>query len=279
VSPSRWLRIQSFQFSRTKWWNSGVLCSKLALTWFLLIFSFTFTSIFLPRLSHSCSHVTPSPSAISSSLTPEFSLPGYTALDYSNSNTHSIMATSTTNSPPKTTLPPWSLMNLPPELHLEIIDQLRVICDRDDNDVALSVQALRLTSRHFHRLIPALDHATLDRIQDTDFAIEHHLYACRLCVRLRPRSEFDDRMIKYSYIHEHRTCADCAFKPLDKGGEYAFGTKVKVGTEWVVRCVWCREVKRGVEAEGCNCEEICAYRLCGCKNPCLTCSTDRGGRC
>jgi hypothetical protein len=84
---------------------------------------------------------------------------------------------------------------------------------------------------------------------------------------------------KYSYIHEHRTCADCAFKPLDEGGEYAFGTKVKVGTEWVVRCVWYREVKRGVEAEGCNCEEICAYRLCGCKNPCLTCSTDRGGRC
>lgn len=156
----------------------------------------------------------------------------------------------TTNMPDQVAL----LMRLPSEIHLKIIAYL--------SDLELiDIYRLRLSNKYFYNTISAPDHATLLVLEETHFAIEHSLYACKHCLRLRHASKFADTSLRrktcrYGDYAMKRFCTDCGFD-TNQPQRYMRGTQVKVNGELWVRCVHCDKVKRGSEVEETACKEAC----------------------
>lgn len=180
------------------------------------------------------------------------------------------MSSSSPSVIPSNALPP--LLRLATELHLEIISYLPDVIDAEEvHDLA--VLRLRATNRYFHKLTPGPTHHELLHLEHLSFVTAHPLYACRFCVRLRPKSNF--ALAKLSgktgingFSRWKRFCADCGFDTtfVGKSERYSPGARAVVcGTDWVW-CILCRKVKKG-EAARKVCVQMChaCYGIGGCK--------------
>jgi hypothetical protein len=162
------------------------------------------------------------------------------------------------------------LLRLPVELHKDIADLI-------SHNWPLSLLNLRRANRYFHALIPPPTHATLLLFEQERWARARPLYACRYCVRLRPKRHFADAMLKgrtgvNGKEPEKRFCVDCGFGHalLEPGAgrqsRYSPGTEVVVAGQTWVWCKGCLQVKMGGEAKGCaGCCAPCHYaEACSC---------------
>lgn len=135
---------------------------------------------------------------------------------------------------------PVSLLELPTEIHLLVIDRLFF---RDKIN-------LKLACAYFHDLIPRLSHGELLAAETSDYALKRDLYACRYCLRLLPASRFADRMLrkrrgKYGGDADRRFCVDCGLKPRDGAARYGPGAQVTMAGDFYVICMSCRGFKKG----------------------------------
>jgi hypothetical protein len=164
------------------------------------------------------------------------------------------------------------LLRLPTELHDQIISHLQDACIDGSDAALLSMPRLRLTNRYFHNLIPAPDHATLLRLEQSLWALQNSLYTCCHCVRLQPPSAFADTMMlgkkrRGGPDYEKRFCADCGFAQGKKYQGYCPGSEARVDGVWWVWCIHCREVKNGAEAGERRCHKACkaCFDTLGCR--------------
>ncbi|KAK1139917.1 hypothetical protein N8T08_011078 [Aspergillus melleus] len=136
---------------------------------------------------------------------------------------------------------PSLFMSLPTEIHLLILNLL----------LFPEVIHLKLTCTYFHTLIPRLNHNALIDAENTDFAAIQDIFACRYCLRLRPRSEFADRMVhrrrgRYGRDAGKRFCVDCGLKPRVGQPRYGPGAQIVVrGVSYVI-CLSCHDFRLGV---------------------------------
>ena len=71
------------------------------------------------------------------------------------------------------------IMNLPPELHLAIADQL----DIPDN------MNLRMVDRYVHKTIRPLSYEEGLEAEESRFALKNEMFVCNLCLRLRHKGK------------------------------------------------------------------------------------------
>lgn len=149
-----------------------------------------------------------------------------------------------TLSPPLSPImtPPASLMGLPTELHLAILEHLPF----PDS------HGLKLTNRHFYNIVKPLNHADLLAAEKTRFAIGAGLYACKDCVRLRTACRFGDQMKRQKKRREgsrakDRFCLDCGVNPAPGTTRYAPGNRISLAGEVYVICTKCGWFSDGVE--------------------------------
>lgn len=137
-----------------------------------------------------------------------------------------------------------------------------------------SVIHLRATNRHFRALIPA-SHSLFRAIERSSLAIKKKVWACCVCLQMKPCSQFAN--MKYgswiiqepanlAYKKRHRFCFECGTRGANEqrpGIEprgmttYAPGTKViinRVGWAW---CMDCRRIKTGDAAGEASCRLFC----------------------
>ncbi|KAL3467921.1 hypothetical protein BJX64DRAFT_282808 [Aspergillus heterothallicus] len=127
------------------------------------------------------------------------------------------------------------LLTLPPELHLLLLTHLTFP----------EKSHLKLTCHYFHTLIAPMTHDELLTAENTQFATERDLYACRYCLRLRHRDKFADRMLRRARGRRGRDarkrfCVQCGLKPRE-GGEarYGAGARVVLRGQVYVLCMEC----------------------------------------
>ncbi|PLB44523.1 hypothetical protein P170DRAFT_430405 [Aspergillus steynii IBT 23096] len=136
---------------------------------------------------------------------------------------------------------PSRLISLPTELHLMIIKFL----------IFPDIIHLKLTCTYFNAIIPRLNHAALMEAEETDFAACNYIFACRYCLRLRPRSEFADRMIhrrrgRYGREAGKRFCIECGLQPRAGWPRYGPGAQIIIKGAPYVICLSCREFAIGM---------------------------------
>ncbi|KAF9883380.1 hypothetical protein FE257_003547 [Aspergillus nanangensis] len=130
------------------------------------------------------------------------------------------------------------ILALPPELHLLIAASL----------IFPDLLRLKHTCRYFNQLIPPLTHAQLIQAENTDYAITTGIYACRYCLRLRPASQFADRMMRrrrgrFGRDACKRFCVDCGMQPRNGEARYGPGAQLGIRGVSLVICIACRELK------------------------------------
>ncbi|KAI9043940.1 F-box domain protein [Aspergillus affinis] len=136
---------------------------------------------------------------------------------------------------------PSFFMSLPTELHLLILNLL----------LFPDLIHLKLTCTYFHTLIPPLSHSALIDAENTDLAVFKDVFACRYCLRLRPRSEFADRMLhrrrgRYGRDAHNRFCVDCGLQPRVGRPRYCPGAQIVMqGISYVI-CLTCHDFRLGV---------------------------------
>lgn len=140
------------------------------------------------------------------------------------------------------------LLDLPLELQYEIISHLPAEFPGKFN--------LRRTCQYFYNLIPKPTHPELLVIERQPYSKSRNLLACKLCLRLRQRSKFEDLML-HQYpawgktCPEDRFCVDCGVKRVDHWPpRYAKGSVLKVMGKTHVVCLKCGLV--GVCASACK---------------------------
>ncbi|KAL4872843.1 hypothetical protein BDV12DRAFT_161605 [Aspergillus spectabilis] len=150
---------------------------------------------------------------------------------------------------------PTTLLTLPPELHLLIITHLPFP----------SSVSLKLTCTYFHATIPPLTTSQLLKIEESTFAINQDLYACRYCRRLRPGYKFADRMKKKGrgrrgHDSEKRFCVECGLQPRGERGEarYSRGAQVIIQGVFHVLCIECGKFVVGMRV---RCKECMGKRM------------------
>ena len=134
------------------------------------------------------------------------------------------------------------LMRLPAELHLKIMTELGQVD-------YLGMYTFRLCNKYFYNTISAPEHHQLLILEDLPFSLEHSLYTCRYCLRLRHASQFADKMLRGKTGRDggdtgKRFCADCGFD-TSKPQRYMRGTQLKINGELWLRCFHCDRVKKG----------------------------------
>jgi hypothetical protein len=178
-----------------------------------------------------------------------------------------------------------ALLRLPVEIHLEIAELVA------HTDTSLCTLALRITNRYFNAIIPTPSHGTLLSLErSSPFLLQHDLYTCGYCLRLRPASKFAVPMMRGRKRRNPgsrkksaaRLCLDCGFAlftrqwdvPVRHGHMYTPGADVIVnnenGTERWVWCRVCKVLKKGpLDKErrsrcNCNgrCRECCSGFMC-----------------
>ena len=132
------------------------------------------------------------------------------------------------------------ISDLPGELHNMIVDYL-------DTPSLLN---LRITSRHFHRLIKKPSVAQLIACERTPFAIYKTLLYCIACERLRAEPKFPvtrpSLVGRYASLakKETRICLDCC-----ANHDFGKGNRVLIGKKAILMCDYCSEVKQMVGTE------------------------------
>jgi hypothetical protein len=169
---------------------------------------------------------------------------------------------------PSDTSPP--LMRLATELHLAIISFFPNLKDaKDETDITLL--QLRRTNRYFRSLVLPPTHNDLLSLELIE-PFKRSKYACRFCLRLRPKTKFASIKLKGKTglggtNREKRFCVDCGFDTTvsGQGQGYCPGTCVHVnGLHWL----WCRKCKLVQKGEETNsgCLVLCkaCYGAFGC---------------
>lgn len=165
---------------------------------------------------------------------------------------------------PGGSVPP--IFRLATELHLNIVAYL---IDPDEGGT-YAARYLRLTNRHFYNIVEKATHDDILGVEQTIWAIERRLYACKFCIRLRHASKFADAMLKGKTGRNgtqrfKRFCADCGFAPPQGQIRYSRGSEAIVNGERWVWCRLCQYVKKGDAAGRVGCVmtcETCYQRHC-----------------
>lgn len=175
------------------------------------------------------------------------------------------MAT-TTNSAPRPIISPF--LELPTELHLEILKNLEVNTDNKPSNEDFALPCLRLVNRYFYYLVPAPNYASLLRLEKTPFTV-NKLLTCKLCVRLR-------HLIHFSYYEpfalpgtRKRICKDCGFADRDAGEGFNQRFLVQIPNLPDICWLWCRHCAHWKEVPEANAR---------CWKACVEC-TDKSGGC
>jgi hypothetical protein len=124
-----------------------------------------------------------------------------------------------------------------------------------------------LTCSYFHALIPPLTHEELLVTEQADHALLHDLYACRYCLRLRPASQFAERMLQRRRMKgardaRKRFCVDCGLMQRGEAEEARYGPGAQIVVQGVscVLCIVCRRL--GATARGLDGRQISLCRNC-----------------
>ncbi|KAH9907821.1 hypothetical protein F4778DRAFT_448467 [Xylariomycetidae sp. FL2044] len=135
--------------------------------------------------------------------------------------------------------PTPSLLGIPAELQLHIVEMVDFPANRH----------LEATCRQFRSLMQTLR----DRLfndERSDFAMEHRLFACFDCQRIKPSSAFADTQRKGSrgkngVMARFRFCIRCGIKEVHERvprTRYSPGVRFKSQGKWVVWCVCCGKI-------------------------------------
>ncbi|KLJ11827.1 hypothetical protein EMPG_13029 [Blastomyces silverae] len=141
-----------------------------------------------------------------------------------------------------------NIRDLPAEI-LHIIAQ--------DLDVS-SLIRLRSSCRDLRESIPSPTHRELLKVERTKFGTQNDLYACRDCLRLRPRAKFADKMVekrkgKGGSYRGNRWCLDCGINPRPGTNRYNPGNLIMIQGEPYAICLKCRTFRHGALIDGrCN---------------------------
>lgn len=130
-----------------------------------------------------------------------------------------------------------TIRGLPTEILLIIAHHLDIF----------SLIRLRCSCCLFREIIPSPTHLELIPAETTEFATENDLYACRDCLRLRPRAKFADNMVKKKRAKwgcncSDRFCVDCGISPRPGTQRYNPGNFVVVQGKTYVICLRCRKL-------------------------------------
>ncbi|PGH19077.1 hypothetical protein AJ79_00111 [Helicocarpus griseus UAMH5409] len=120
---------------------------------------------------------------------------------------------------------------------------------------AFGLIRLRRTCRDFRESIPSPTHRELIDAERTEFGFQNDLYACRDCLKLRPRAKFGDNMVKkkkakFGYDAVNRWCVDCGINPRPGTNRYTAGNHIRILGETLVICMRCRKLRAAVLEEG-----------------------------
>lgn len=126
-----------------------------------------------------------------------------------------------------------SLMQLPPELHLQIISNLKSFP---------TTMLLRLTNQYFHNLIPPLSDEQMSRLEHKSYCVDHNLQYCVDCHRLRPSHNFVPTDL-LAIFPEQRICIECGMR--NESYRYPRGTVFKWERRTRVMCDDCSELPKG----------------------------------
>lgn len=129
-----------------------------------------------------------------------------------------------------------TLLGLPLELQDMIIEELEF----PDNVF------LRSTCRCFRTIIKPLTHQQLLQIEETKFAEEHGLYACRDCLRMRPATKFADTMSmrkrkRFGKETFRRFCLECGLFSGSGNARYSRGDQIMIRGVCHAICIRCGE--------------------------------------
>ncbi|KAJ6118813.1 hypothetical protein N7471_013433 [Penicillium samsonianum] len=114
---------------------------------------------------------------------------------------------------------------------------------------------LRRSCWAIRKSIPSPTHAKLIEAETDDFGRQNNLYACRDCLRLRPRAKFGDKMIKkekskWGRDARDRWCVDCGIDPRPGTNRYTAGNHIEIFGEHNVICLRCRKFQAGALENG-----------------------------
>ncbi|KAJ5894621.1 hypothetical protein N7495_006312 [Penicillium taxi] len=151
----------------------------------------------------------------------------------------------------------------PPTINLATMSQNSTICDLPAEILlmivnhldAFSTIWLQRSCRLFHGTIPSPTHLELIKAETTYFGTQNDLYACRDCLRLRPRAKFADNMVKrkkskWGEKVTERWCVDCGIKPRPGTNRYTAGNIITIlGVPFVI-CSKCRKFREGASENG-----------------------------
>ena len=125
-----------------------------------------------------------------------------------------------------------SLMQLPTELHLQIIKSLKVFP---------TAMFLRLTNKHFYHLIRPLSDDMMSSLEHKDYCVSHDLRSCIDCHRLRPGHNFvkDDFFVTG---FAQKICIECGMR--SESYRYPRGTVFKWKGQPRVMCEDCSDLPK-----------------------------------
>lgn len=133
-----------------------------------------------------------------------------------------------------------AILTLPLELQEQVIRELAFP----------EIGFFKMTCRHFNTIIKPLTHEQLLRAEETAFALQEDVYACRECLRLRPASKFADKMLKKKRRRSgqkncNRFCVECGLRSGPGNNRYTRGSHIIVRSVCYVICVRCGRFKQG----------------------------------
>lgn len=120
---------------------------------------------------------------------------------------------------------------------------------------AFSLIWLQRSCRAFRTSIPRPTHAKLIEAETAEFGLHNNLYACRDCLRLRPRAKFGDKMIKrekakWGFDVRDRWCVDCGINPRPGTNRYTTGNHIGIQGKHYVIYLRCRTFRAGALENG-----------------------------
>ncbi|KAJ5479400.1 hypothetical protein N7530_004909 [Penicillium desertorum] len=120
---------------------------------------------------------------------------------------------------------------------------------------AFSLIWLQRSCQLFRGMIPSPTHLELMEAETTQFGFQNDLYACRDCLRLRPRAKFADKMVKrkkgkMGVNATERWCVDCGLNPRPGTNRYTAGNIITILEESYVICLDCRNFREAASENG-----------------------------
>lgn len=144
-----------------------------------------------------------------------------------------------------------------------IMSQASTICDLPTEILliiahhldAFSLIWLQRSCQLFRGTIPSPTHLELIDAEITPFGSQNDLYACRDCLRLRPRAKFADNMVKRKKAKlrdnaTERWCVDCGLNPRPGTNRYTAGNIITILEKPYVICLECRNFREAASENG-----------------------------